>query len=138
MKLTLVVASGVHQGKVIPVSGAQFLIGRDPECQLRPASQAVSKQHCAILVRGESVYVKDDGSTNGTFVNGEQLAANTEREIASGDRLKLGPLDFAVQFTPGKSSDSTPLPDALQSVGSSSKTTAVAGLKSGSSASQKP
>ena len=42
MKVSLIVASGVHVGKSIPVSGAKFLIGRDPECQLRPASQAVS------------------------------------------------------------------------------------------------
>jgi predicted component of type VI protein secretion system len=128
MKVSLVVASGVHQGKVIPVPGAQFLIGRDPECQLRPASQAVSKQHCAILIRGESVFVKDFGSTNGTFVNGDQLPPDAEREIQAGDRLKLGPLDFTVQFAPGKPSDTTPLPDVLQS---------VAG-KTGSSATQKP
>ncbi|MGL4422649.1 MAG: FHA domain-containing protein, partial [Gemmataceae bacterium] len=77
MKVQLMVASGVHQGKVIPVAGAQFLIGRDPECQLRPASQAVSKQHCAIVVRGTQVFLKDFGSTNGTFLNDTQLEPNT-------------------------------------------------------------
>lgn len=137
MKLSLVVAAGVHQGKVIPVPGSQFLIGRDPECQLRPASQAVSKQHCAVLVRDGAVYVKDFGSTNGTFVNGEQLPANTEREVKPGDRLKLGPLDFTVEFAPGKPSDSTPLPDALQSVGSG-KTAPAGAAKPASSATQKP
>ena len=40
MKVNLVVATGVHQGKVIPILGTEFLIGRDPQCQLRPASQA--------------------------------------------------------------------------------------------------
>ena len=116
MKVNLVVATGVHQGKVIPVPGTQFLIGRDPECQLRPASQAVSKQHCAILVRGEQVFVKDYGSTNGTFLNDEQLPANSELELKSGVRLRMGPLDFTVQLVPeGKPSDSTPLPEALKS-----------------------
>ncbi|HEX4607682.1 MAG TPA: FHA domain-containing protein, partial [Urbifossiella sp.] len=56
MKVSLVVASGVHQGKAIPIVGPQFIIGRDPTCQLRPASQAVSKQHCAVLVRDGKVY----------------------------------------------------------------------------------
>lgn len=125
MKVTLVVASGVHQGKVIPVPGTQFLIGRDPECQLRPASQAVSKQHCAILVRGTQVFAKDYGSTNGTFLNDEQLAANSERELKPGERIRVGPLDFSVEFAPGKPSDSTPLPEALKSVGGS----AAEGLK---------
>src|SRR4051812_2979685 len=65
MKVSLVVASGVHQGKAIPIAVPQFLIGRDPQCHLRPASQAVSKQHCAVVVRDGQVYLKDFGSTNG-------------------------------------------------------------------------
>src|SRR5262245_64148006 len=92
MKLSLVVAQGVHTGKVIPVTAAEFVIGRDPQCQLRPASPAVSKQHCALTVRDGKVFVRDCGSTNGTFVNGEQVAA--EREVKAGDRLKVGPLEF--------------------------------------------
>ena len=38
MKISLVVAQGVHTGKVIPVTAAEFVIGRDPQCHLRPAS----------------------------------------------------------------------------------------------------
>ena len=89
MKLNLVVAQGVHSGKVIPIVTAEFLIGRDPQCQLRPASPAVSKQHCAIAVRDGKVFVRDCGSTNGTFVNGEQVAG--DREVKSGDRLRVRP-----------------------------------------------
>jgi predicted component of type VI protein secretion system len=92
MKLSLVVAQGVHAGKVIPVAGAEFVIGRDPQCQLRPASPAISKQHCALSIRGEQVFIRDCGSTNGTFVNGEQVAG--ELEVKAGDRLRVGPLEF--------------------------------------------
>jgi pSer/pThr/pTyr-binding forkhead associated (FHA) protein len=92
MKLSLVVAQGIHQGKVIPVPVAQFLIGRDEGCQLRPASQAISKRHCAILARGGKVFVRDFGSTNGTFVNDAQVTG--EQEIKDGDQLKVGPLEF--------------------------------------------
>ncbi len=96
MKLSLVVAQGVHTGKVIPVTSADFVIGRDPVCQLRPASPAVSKQHCGIAVRDGKVFVRDCGSTNGTFVNGEQVAA--EREVKTGDHLKVGPLEFTMKI----------------------------------------
>ena len=99
MKLSLVVAQGVHSGKVIPITTADFVIGRDPQCQLRPASPAVSKQHCGIAVRDGKVYVRDCGSTNGTFVNGEQIAA--EREVKSGDRLRVGPLEFDLKVETG-------------------------------------
>jgi predicted component of type VI protein secretion system len=116
MKVRLVVASGVHQGKEIAIPGTQFLIGRDPSCQLRPASQMVSKQHCAIVIKDSKVYIKDFGSTNGTFVNDEQLAANAAVEAVPGTRVKVGPLDFSIEFTLPKVSDSTPMPDQLQAV----------------------
>lgn len=120
MKVNLVVASGVHQGKQIPIPGEQFIIGRDPSCQLRPASQMVSKQHCAFVIKDERVFLKDYGSTNGTFVNDDQLPPNSVLEIKPGDRVKVGPLDFTVQFVGGKVSDSTPMPDQLKAVGSDS------------------
>jgi pSer/pThr/pTyr-binding forkhead associated (FHA) protein len=96
MKLSLVVAQGVHAGKVIPCTTGEFVIGRDPQCQLRPASPAISKQHCALTVRGDKAYVRDCGSTNGTFINGEQVAG--DREVKSGDRLKVGPLEFDLRL----------------------------------------
>jgi len=96
MKLSLVVAQGVHAGKVIPVTSAEFVIGRDPQCQLRPASPAISKQHCALTVRDAKAFIRDCGSTNGTFINGDQVAG--EREVKSGDRLKVGPLEFDLRI----------------------------------------
>ena len=111
MKVSLVVASGVHQGKAIPIVTPQFLIGRDPACQLRPASQAVSKQHCAVLIRDGKVYVRDMGSTNGTVVNDATLKEE-EREVRPNDTLKVGPLDFTIRIEPTPApADGTPLPE---------------------------
>jgi len=110
MKVSLVVASGAHQGKVIPLTGPQFLIGRDTQCHLRPASQAISKRHCGILVRDGKVYVKDFGSTNGTTVN-DVVIKDTEVVVADGVLIKLGPLDFIVRIEPtAPNPDGTPLP----------------------------
>jgi pSer/pThr/pTyr-binding forkhead associated (FHA) protein len=110
MKISLVVAQGVHAGKVIPVTSADFVIGRDPQCQLRPASPAVSKQHCAVSARDGKVYLRDCGSTNGTFLNDEQIAS--EREVKTGDRLRVGPLEFDLRIEAGsptsKSSPAAP------------------------------
>jgi pSer/pThr/pTyr-binding forkhead associated (FHA) protein len=94
MKLRLIVEGGVHAGKAIPITVPQFVIGRDAQCQLRPASAAISKRHCAILVRGHQVFVRDFGSTNGTFVNGELVQG--EVELRNNDKLKVGPLEFVV------------------------------------------
>lgn len=96
MKLALIVAEGVHKGKAIPITTPEFLIGRDPHCQLRPASQAISKQHCAVLIRDGKVIVKDFGSTNGTYVN--EVRVEGECEIKDTDALKVGPLAFTVKL----------------------------------------
>lgn len=110
MKVSLVVASGSHEGRVIPLTGPQFLIGRDPQCQLRPASQAISKLHCAVLIRDGRVYVKDFGSTNGTVVN-EQLVQDTEVVVEDGAALRVGPLDFYLKIEAlAARPDGTPLP----------------------------
>lgn len=99
MKVSLVVrTAGRMQGKAVPVAGTQFLIGRDPQCQLRPATPLVSGRHCAVVVRGDAVSVRDFESTNGTFVNDERVTG--ERALGDGDRLRLGPLEFDVRLEP--------------------------------------
>ena len=96
MKLSLVVAEGVHKGKAIPVPVAQFVIGRDEGCQLRPSSPAVSKRHCAIHLKDGKIFVQDFGSTNGTFVNDQPVTGETE--VKSGDKLVVGPLVFQIRL----------------------------------------
>ena len=95
MKLSLVVkAAGTQIGKVLPISLSQFVIGRDPQCHLRPASPMISKRHCALVQRDGKVFVQDFGSTNGTTVNDQPV--KDEIELQHGDKLKIGPLLFEV------------------------------------------
>ncbi len=95
MKLSLVVLTpGPNQGKVLEIKLSQFVIGRDPQCHLRPASPMISKRHCALLQRDGKAFVRDFDSTNGTFVNNSQVKG--EVEVNDGDQLKLGPLLFKV------------------------------------------
>jgi len=110
MKISLVVAQGVHSGKVIPIGATQFLIGRDPHCNLRPASPSISKQHCGIFAREGKVFLKDYGSTNGTSINGAPVEG--EVEVADGDLLKIGPLEFkiAIEQTVAQSTVKAPPP----------------------------
>ena len=98
MEVKLIVASGKNQGKEIPLPGRQFIIGRGEGCQLRPASERISRKHCAIIVEEGRVIVRDLGSTNGTSVNKERIAG--ERELKNGDKLNVGGvLEFEVQLT---------------------------------------
>lgn len=97
MKLSLVVLTeGKQRGKVLPITLAQFLIGRDPQCHLRPASPMISKRHCAIIQRDNKVFIRDFDSTNGTLVNDQPIKG--EVELNHDDQLKVGPLHFGVRL----------------------------------------
>ena len=112
MKLSLVVTTaGKAQGQVIPIRLAQFVIGRDPQCNLRPASALISKRHCALLVKSGQVFVRDFDSTNGTFINEKPVKG--EAPLQHEDELKVGPLCFKVVIEEQASvSKPTPPPKA--------------------------
>jgi pSer/pThr/pTyr-binding forkhead associated (FHA) protein len=110
MKLQLVVLTpGKSEGKAIPITLPQFLIGRDPQCHLRPASALISKRHCALLTREDRIFLRDFDSTNGTFLNDRQVKG--EVELRHDDKLKVGPLLFkvSVESTPAVNQP-TPMP----------------------------
>lgn len=95
MKISLVITTqGKWQGKVFLIPHSGFTIGRDPECQLRPASPLISKKHCAIQVTEKKVFAKDFNTTNGSFLNGRQFKG--EVELLHEDLLRMGPLEFKV------------------------------------------
>jgi predicted component of type VI protein secretion system len=100
MKLSLIVlAAGKQAGKVLEIKLPQFLVGRDPQCHLRPASPLISKRHCVILQREGKAFVRDFDSTNGTFLNNQPVKG--EVELHNDDRLKIGPLLFTVRVEAG-------------------------------------
>src|SRR5207247_1907554 len=70
-----------------------------PQCHLRPASPLISKRHCALLVQGEKIFVRDFDSTNGTLLNGRPVKG--EQELKNDDRLQIGPLSFLVRVEAG-------------------------------------
>jgi hypothetical protein len=63
-------------------------LGRTPDNAIVVSAREVSRRHAEIVLNEASRYVlKDLGSPNGTFVNGERI---TERTLADGDRIALG------------------------------------------------
>ena len=99
MEVKLVVRNGKHSGQVIPVGGPQFVIGRGPDCHLRPNHKDISTHHCAILVEQGRVAVRDMNSATGTYVNDARI--KDEQDLRNGDRLRVGPLEFDVHLTVG-------------------------------------
>jgi len=99
MRVKLKVLEGLHRGKEFEITMPQCIVGRGQECDLKPVSPAVSRQHCAIQVMGGSVVVHDLHSRNGTFVNGERIEGH--RALRPGDKLQIGPLVFEIVIEHG-------------------------------------
>jgi predicted component of type VI protein secretion system len=95
MKVQLVVVRGKPEGKVIPLVGQSFKIGRGETCHLRPNSEQVSREHAEFTINGDTVSVRDLGSRNGTLVNGKALTTDACR-LKDQDLVQVGPLTFAV------------------------------------------
>lgn len=96
MKLSLLVASGIHEGEVLQMNGVRLLIGRGPDCHIRPNSPEVGLQHCGLVLRGDSAFLRDLGSRTGTVLNGRRLRG--EIELQDGDLIQIGPLSFGVML----------------------------------------
>jgi hypothetical protein len=71
-------------------------IGRS-ETDLIINDKKLSSRHCKINLSGLIVSVIDLGSTNGTFINGEKLPANEERQLKIGDRLRIGSYEYVLK-----------------------------------------
>ncbi len=94
VQVKLKVMNGTHAGKSLKLPQPQFLIGRSQDCHLRPDSDLISRHHCAVVVDGNYVGLRDFGSKNGTYVNDERVVG--ECELKAGDRLRVGPLLFEI------------------------------------------
>lgn len=102
MVVKLKVLKGSSAGAEILVKVLPFVIGRSDECNLKPKTDQVSRRHCEIFVEAGKVMVRDLSSRNGTYVNGERLT--NARELAAGDQLKVGPLEFTALIESGSHS----------------------------------
>jgi len=96
MKAQLVVVQGKPEGKVIPLVGPNFKIGRGESCHLRPNSERVSREHAEFLMNPDSLAVRDLGSRNGTLVNGKAVPLGAICKLNDRDLVQVGPLTFAV------------------------------------------
>jgi pSer/pThr/pTyr-binding forkhead associated (FHA) protein len=90
--MQLLVNSGKAKGSFLKVTGPRLLIGRGPECQLRPHSDEVSQRHAELKIVAGIAVLFDLGSASGTRVNGQKLTGPAS--LRTGDRIEIGPLSL--------------------------------------------
>jgi pSer/pThr/pTyr-binding forkhead associated (FHA) protein len=83
----------VGEGKLIAIDRAVVLIGRGADCDaVITESPKISRRHCCMVQVDETYFVRDLGSMNGVWLNGERV--NRESLIQTGDRVAIGDVEF--------------------------------------------
>ncbi len=77
-------------------AGGRLLVGRDPACDLCVADPSLSRRHALLTQEGGVWFVVDQGSANGTYVNGSPVV---RQSLRGGETLRFG-ASLAYTFTP--------------------------------------
>lgn len=80
--------AGLWAGHKIPVPLGETSIGRGTQAQIKLQDGTVSRKHASLIRTNRAVYIRDDGSTFGTFVNGRRISAPTQ--LKEHDVIQIG------------------------------------------------
>ena len=83
-------------GEQVSLAEGETVVGREEDLGVSLVGEgSVSRRHATIVRQGTSLTVKDLGSTNGTYVNGRRISADTP--LVPGDDLQFGAVKFRVE-----------------------------------------
>lgn len=93
--LALHQVGGPDAGRVAPLARARLVIGRGTECDLVLADADASRRHAVIEVSSTAITLFDAGSTNGTYVDGQPIAAEGHA-LLPGQVIRIGDCSLTV------------------------------------------
>ncbi len=69
---------------------AKMSIGRSPDCHIVIDNKLVSRVHACIQKIKDDYFLKDENSTNGTFLNGHRIPQEKYVKLNPGDTITVG------------------------------------------------
>src|SRR5437764_598709 len=97
MQIKLIVVNGQARQREMVIE-LPAVIGRSRAAAVTIGDPLVSRQHCFLEEHGGMVLLRDNGSLNGTILDGQRVQA--EAIIRPGAKLTVGPLTFVVIYEP--------------------------------------
>ena len=85
---------GPYGQTILEPTSNPYTIGRGPDNQLVLQDTKVSSHHAEIRSQGQGYEIIDLGSSNGTFVNEQQLVPYAPRLLSNSDQIRLGDSRF--------------------------------------------
>ena len=93
MMVSLVMFKADGSRRDFAMTKDRMIVGRTSGCDLRIPLTSVSRQHCELRVEEEKVYLRDLGSSNGTYHNSIRVQ---ETMLKAGDEIVIGPVVFTL------------------------------------------
>lgn len=121
----LVVLSESLAGKTHELTVDTTTVGRVEDNAFQIAESSVSSHHAEIIRRGNDIVIKDLNSTNGTFINGQQITG--EGVLKPGQILRLGQIELRLED--GSAASAAPSSGASAPAASASTPKSQAGKK---------
>ncbi|WP_438019621.1 FHA domain-containing protein [Sorangium sp. So ce315] len=79
--------------------GPEVRAGRDgATCMIALSEPRVSGTHASLKIEAGQLFVRDEGSNNGTYVNGQRVATAVWTPVPPGASLRFGPVEFSVRL----------------------------------------
>ena len=72
--------------------------GADADILLHVKDKGISRIHCSLCYKEGIIYVKDNSSTNGTYVNGVPVKEKGIRTMKSGDKIRIGSYEYRMNL----------------------------------------
>jgi FHA domain len=93
-RLVVVAAMGHEPGTAFEIHD-EAIMGRAPTSDVQIEDAFASSAHARVFPRGQSMYIEDLGSTNGTYLNERQLEA--VEELRPDDTIRIGETEYRYQ-----------------------------------------
>ncbi len=91
MRPTIQVTHPDGRTETIPLTRDRSVVGRGKQADIRVVDNRISREHCALEVSGDNVYVVDLGGSNGTWIGATKILANVREPFPAEAVVYVGP-----------------------------------------------
>lgn len=91
----------IQQGEEVEykiVDDNSFTVGRSLDATIAFGDPDISRIHLIVTLKHDRIWVEDQGSANGTFVNGQKIPAQKTVSVEPGDKVKVGKSEIYLSF----------------------------------------
>jgi pSer/pThr/pTyr-binding forkhead associated (FHA) protein len=94
---TLKGIAGEFQGNTLPLKGPMMTVGRTHQNHIVIPDTNISRHHATFFVDNDHLFIQDEKSRNGIFLNDKKIEAGMKVSLRHNDRVMIGPHGFVIQ-----------------------------------------